>query len=81
MDPIATAKSQLTDLMNQRDVLDDLIKTYGELITAEMGNDPTAMTAKLTDAEGFPLAQVNIPVVADARQQISQKQNLVTNHI
>lgn len=72
---IDTAKTRLAGLLQKRDTLDKLIESHGHLLEAELGTTQAGMSAKLIDAEGFPLSNINHITVTDSRKQVNTLQN------
>ena len=62
---------ELLKLLRKRDVIDNLIKTYGEVLEAELGSTEAGLQLNLVDPEGYPLKNVDHVSVTSSRQQIA----------
>ena len=68
-------RDELLTLSKKRDIIDNLIKSYSEVLEAELGSTKAGLELNLIDPEGYPLAEINHLSCRNSRKQINILQN------
>lgn len=68
-------REELLTLSKKREIIDNLIKSYSEVLEAELGSTKAGLELNLIDPEGYPLAEINHLSCRNSRKQINILQN------